>query len=213
MVRKGEYLERAVAFEGDVGAIEGLYHRGAKHPPLLVLPGDPFRGGSMEVAMVAEIAYAVTRRGHPTLRINYRGVGASAGSYDGVEGAVLDARRGLAHLAATTGAPRLAIAGIGMGADVAGRIAQDDLARVPMLILVAPGLEHLPEAIPEEVVVVVAEEEPASSLATLKAWAASRPGVRTVMIPGADRRFFNGLVDLGRVVAEAIAPPGMIDLG
>src|SRR5262245_41829259 len=98
MVRRGEYLERAVVLEGEVGPIEGLYHRGSKRPPMLILPGDPLDGGSMEVAMIAELAYQVTRRGHPTLRINYRGVGASGGKFEGIDGAHADAIRAVDHL-------------------------------------------------------------------------------------------------------------------
>ncbi|HEX9602795.1 MAG TPA: alpha/beta hydrolase, partial [Myxococcales bacterium] len=39
----------------------------------------PALGGSMTVPTVAELAWALTRAGFPTLRFDYRGVGASQG--------------------------------------------------------------------------------------------------------------------------------------
>jgi alpha/beta superfamily hydrolase len=216
VVRKGEYLERAVAFPGDAGALEGLYHRGAARPPLLIAPPHPRSGGSMELPLIAELAWAVTRAGHPTLRFNYRGVGASGGEFDEAAGAVADARRALEHLRATTGGPAIPVAllGVGFGAGVVAALAAEDgAAPIEGLVLVTPELGGLPgpDAIADaiagvetELVLIAAEEEALPSREALRRIATGAHRGRLAVIPGADRAFLKGLVDLGRVVADAV---------
>src|SRR5690242_6879173 len=128
MVRKGEYLERAVVIPGMSGTLEGLFHRGALRPPMLIAP-DLIRGSSMESPMIAELAWAVTRRGHPTLRFNYRGVGAStrpAGAIGDEQSALEDLASAAEHLRNTMAHHPLAIAGIGSGGSIAAKHALVD---------------------------------------------------------------------------------------
>jgi uncharacterized protein len=217
MVRKGEYLERAVVIPGSHGTLEGLFHRGHLRPPLLVAPMFPvsgFGGGSMESAIIAELAWAVTRRGHPTLRFNYRGVGASSGTFSNETAALADARDAADHLRNTVGAQPLAIAGVAQGASIAAALALAD-EEVELLIAVGPDAAHFPEAFrsfAREVVVVVAEGEAGETKSALAAFTKALPNGRFAVIPEADRAFVRGLVELGRVVADAVAPPGMISL-
>src|SRR5687767_13450694 len=144
MVRKGEYLERAVVIPGTHGTLEGLFHRGAKQPPMLIAPQHPLGGGSMESAIIAELAWAVTRKGHATLRFNYRGVGASEGSFTDVEASILDATDAAEHLKESVDAKTIAIAGLGYGASVAARLALSGSTGIEMLILIAPDPAELP---------------------------------------------------------------------
>ncbi|HET9754849.1 MAG TPA: hypothetical protein VFP52_17885, partial [Myxococcales bacterium] len=75
MVLPGQYLERSVV----VGDLDALYHRGERGPPCVLAAPHPAMGGSMTSPVIAELAWALTRAGHPTLRFDYRGVGASRG--------------------------------------------------------------------------------------------------------------------------------------
>src|SRR5512141_1366808 len=75
MVLAGQYLERSVV----VGGLDALYHRGTREPPCAIAAPHPALGGSMISPVVAELAWALTRGGHPTMRFDYRGVGASRG--------------------------------------------------------------------------------------------------------------------------------------
>ena len=75
MVLAGQFLERSVV----VGDLDALYHRGTRDPPCAIAAPHPALGGSMVSPVVAELAWALTRAGHPTLRFDYRGVGASRG--------------------------------------------------------------------------------------------------------------------------------------
>lgn len=212
MVRKGEYLERPVPFVGPAGALDGLYHRGRHGPPLLIVPPHPEAGGSMESTVIAELAWAVTRAGHPTFRFNHRGVGASAGVFNGIEGGLEDARAAADRVAPSG---ELALAGIGLGAAVAARLALERPERTPLVVLVSPDLDHLPpELAPPstEVFIVLAADEDAVRKAALAARVEGRPAARMTVIPGSDRIFLKGLVELGRVVAEAISPVGIVSL-
>lgn len=201
---------------GGPAPIEGLFHRGARRPPLLIAPPHP-GAGSMESPIVAELAWAATRAGHPTLRLNYPGVGASGGAFSSE--AALDATRLAAeHLALTTGAEAVALAGLGFGAEVVVQLAAERVRAglgPPLVVLVAPqvgiDLAGLRGA-GVELLFVVAEGDDAARREALRGRAAELRDGRLAVIPGADPAFVRGLVELGRVVAEALAPPGLIDL-
>src|SRR3989454_11469382 len=107
MVLAGQYLERSVV----VGGLDALYHRGTREPPCAIAAPHPALGGSMLSPVVAELAWALTRAGHPTLRFDYRGVGASRGLSRHAAGAmriadlreeVGDLQRTCEHLLAST---------------------------------------------------------------------------------------------------------------
>jgi hypothetical protein len=163
----------------------------------------------MESAIIAELAWAATRRGHATLRFNYRGVGASAGAFTDERGSIEDASAALAQLRETTGAREVAVAGIGYGAEIAAALAREDEALEPLIAIASePPLERFTR----EVLLVVAEEEDAARKAALASLVSWLPHARLAVIPKADRAFLRGLVDLGRVVAETLSPPGFIDI-
>src|SRR5438105_9939041 len=79
MVLAGQYLERSVTVRVGELALDALYHRGTREPPCLLASPHPALGGSMTATVIAELAWALTRAGHPTLRFDYRGVGGSQG--------------------------------------------------------------------------------------------------------------------------------------
>src|SRR5437899_11945965 len=75
MVLAGQFLERSVV----VGGLDAFYHRGMRDPPCAIAAPHPALGGSMLSPVVAELAWALTRASHPTMRFDYRDVGASRG--------------------------------------------------------------------------------------------------------------------------------------
>jgi alpha/beta superfamily hydrolase len=79
VVLAGQFLERSVVIPSGGLLLDGLYHRGGEHPPCALAAPHPALGGSMTAPVVAELAWALTRAGHPTLRFDYRGVGGSQG--------------------------------------------------------------------------------------------------------------------------------------
>src|SRR6266478_2274853 len=124
MVLSGQYLERSVV----VGELDALYHRGTREPPCAIAAPHPALGGSMLSPVVAELAWAITRAGHPTMRFDYRGVGASRGvSRHGVgstriadlQDEVADLHRTCEHLLASTDMAEVCLVGYSFGAAVA----------------------------------------------------------------------------------------------
>jgi len=207
MVRRGEYLERAVVLPGEP-ALEGLYHRGRSAPSILFAPAHPARGGGMESPVIAELAWRLTRAGHPTLRFNYPGVGASAGAFSR-EGAHAALARAVEHLEASAPGPVAAV-GVGLG----GILWLERAATAPLVwVMPDPEAEWPPAAEHgAEVTVVLAEQTPADLRARVEAWAAEGPRATVRWVPGADPWYRRNLVTLGRVVLEVFEPPGLVAL-
>ena len=212
MVRKGEYLERMVVIRSGELHLEGLYHRGRLPPPAVVAAPHPQQGGSMDSPVVAELAWAVTRAGHATLRFNYRGVGASPGSWSGGPGEIDDLGAAIESLRETTGADRVAVAGYSFGAWAAVEAARRR-TDVGWLVLVAPptsafDLGGLPEVAAHVVAVhgsLDAMVDPAL-LDRLLAPLGDRG--RRVVVPDADHWFGKGLATVGREAATFVGGAG-----
>jgi alpha/beta superfamily hydrolase len=86
-----------VIINGPEGRIEGRYHhvRTGPAPMALVLHPHPLHGGNMNNKVVYTLYQCFVRRGFSTLRINFRGVGRSQGSFDRGEGELADAAAAL----------------------------------------------------------------------------------------------------------------------
>ncbi|MFO0583611.1 MAG: alpha/beta hydrolase [Anaeromyxobacter sp.] len=201
MVLAGQFLERPALVAADGGALvlEGLFHRGSRRPALLVCPA-PGPGGGMDAPAVAELAWAAARAGHPSLRFQHRGVGASQGTADPAR-ALDDARAGLAHLEASVRGP-VVIAGVGAGAATAVALAVDAGAgRCAAVALVAPPAAPagpLPGGVP--VLVVLPERGAAVEPEAIRALLGAAGAVEVV--PGADPAWAAGLPRVGRAVVE-----------
>src|SRR3984957_10493365 len=130
-----------VSIAGPAGALQAIVEDpGGVGPSYAVIcHPHPLYGGTMDNKVVTTVARALQETGLPTLRFNFRGVGASAGEFDQGVGETDDA-----DAVASWGAQRwpgrtLVIAGFSFGGYVALRLAQ---RRVPRhLITIAPALE------------------------------------------------------------------------
>lgn len=209
MVQRGEYLERMTLIQSGALTLEGLYHRGTAAPPLLLAPPHPRYGGSMDSPVLAEIAWAVTRAGHATLRFNYRGVGASQGEWSGGDGEEADTEAAMDLLRQTATHPRVALCGYSFGAGLALRISARR-KEVSHLVLIAPpaqmtnlGLLGKTRA---RITVVCGHQDLLLDLAALRA--ALEPledRASLEVIAGADHVFTRGLTDVGKAVVAALA--------
>ena len=224
MVLAGQYLERSVVVKSGELSLDALYHRGKREPPCVIAAPHPAMGGSMISPVIAELAWALTRAGHATLRFNYRGVGGSQGV---TRHAVSDApSRGLdltdeiadfhaaeELLLATAHAAELCAVGYSFGAAVALAAAQD--ARVSRLILIAPPTALADfsalHALAKPVLVICAHHDAYCDRASLQL-----PEQGTLeIIPHTDHFFLRGLTELGKLSAawlrgerpEYVAPP------
>lgn len=86
-----------VFFNGPAGRIEGRYTESAdkKAPLALVLHPHPLYEGNMNNTVVYKIYQTLAAHGFTVLRINFRGVGRSQGSYDNGVGEMTDAATAL----------------------------------------------------------------------------------------------------------------------
>jgi alpha/beta superfamily hydrolase len=207
VVTRGQFLERATVIPAVDGVLEALSHRGTRAPPLLIVPPPPGRGG-MDHAVAAELAWAASRGGHPTLRFNFRGVGASPGRPGDGDSQLQDIEAALRALAETAGRVACAVVGLGGSAMSLLSLAEThpSLAGVA---LVSP--EELPvEALARArcpLLVLMGDAEPGRRVDL--AAAVAEAGGRFVVVPGADARFQRNLSEVGRSLArwlESLAP-------
>ena len=218
MVLPGQYLERSLV----VGDLDALYHRGRRDPPCAIASPHPALGGSMVSPVIAELAWALTRAGHATLRFNYRGVGASRGvsrhpanslRIGEVGDEVADLSQIIEQLLATTRAESACAIGYSFGARVALEAARDP--RVSQLVLVAPP-NRLADfsalaSVEKPLLVLCAHHDSFCDRAALRL----PEGARLDVIPHSDHFFGRGLTEMGKAVAaflrgdrpEFVAPP------
>ncbi|WP_242339792.1 MULTISPECIES: alpha/beta hydrolase [Anaeromyxobacter] len=191
MVMTGQFLERPALVDVQGLVLEALYHRGSRRPALLVCP--PLGGGGMDAPPVAELAWSAARAGHPSLRFQHRGVGASQGAPDPAR-ALDDALAALRHLAETAGGS-IALAGVGSGCETALALAaaRPELAR---LVLVAP--ERAPRPAAGARVLVLVPEHGA------RVQTGECEGAQVDTVPDADALFRAGLPEMGRRAVEWI---------
>ena len=108
-----------VLINGPVGRLEGrYYHSKTPNAPLaLVLHPHPEHGGTMNNKVSFALYQIFAQRGFSTLRFNFRGVGASQGTYDEGEGELSDAASALDWMQALNpNAPYVWVGGFSFGA-------------------------------------------------------------------------------------------------
>ena len=218
MVLPGQYLERSLV----IGGLDALYHRGQRDPACVLAPPHPALGGSMLAPPIAELAWALTRAGHPTMRFDYRGVGASRGRsrhqagssrIEDVRDEVEDLLAAVDQLLATARMPTACAIGYSFGAKVAAEAARD--ARISHLVLVAPPNRIADFSalarIEKPLLVLCAHPDSHCDRSALGA----PEHARIEVIPRSDRSFARGLTEMAKAVAtwlradrpELVAPP------
>lgn len=204
MVVKGQFLERPTLIPVGELVLEGVAHRGTKRPGVLVLPPPAVEGGGMDHVVGAEVAYAVTRAGHSTVRFNYRGVGGSQGELSrNVDDWLLDAREALRLTQDNAGGGSVVLVAIGASDAVAARLAESE--PVAGIALVHPTVLRPDEVLKLSAVaweVIFPELEPVDRLA----WSNTLTphGHRLTLIPGANRAYQRNLPLVGKAVVDLL---------
>lgn len=143
----------------------------------------------MDHVVGAELSWAAARAGFPSLRFNWRGVGGSQGRRGSLASLVDDARAALAVARDNAQGAAPFIASIGASAKIAMSL-KGDAAGV---CLVSPTDI---EVWPEDVWVVVGQEEPSPRLQAAHG--------RLQVIPSADRTFQRNLPWVGKAVVDCL---------
>ncbi len=139
--------ETPVVIDGPVGQLEALYLEvEAPRGVALICHPNPVQGGTMLNKVVSTLQRTARDAGLITLRFNYRGVGASAGSHDMGSGEVDDAQAVAAWLRAKHPALPLTLFGFSFGGFVAaslgGRLEASG-EQLKHLFMVAPAVMRL----------------------------------------------------------------------
>ena len=129
--------------------LEGCLHlpEGAgPFPGAVICHPHPQFGGSMDVTLVAALAEGLAEAGWAALRFNFRGVGASEGTYDEGVGEVEDVEAAIAYLAAQpfVAGKGLALVGYSFGAWVGLEAAQRS-ERVAAVAAIGLPMWRMPE--------------------------------------------------------------------
>jgi len=162
----------------------------------------------MHNKVVHTLARTLQEQGIATLRFNYRGVGASGGSYDDGRGEAEDALAVISWGRQRWPGAALTLAGFSFGAVIALRIAAR--ANPARLITVAPAIDRLPVAgIPRPScpwLLVMGEADDVVDPARVRAWAdACNPPPQQVWLPAVGH-FFHGALPALKDAVQSQAP-------
>ena len=208
---------KPIAWQGQAGAgaVEGSWQPPASERVAadgkacvgLICHPHPLQQGSMHNKVVTTIARAWRDIGVASLRFNFRGVGASAGSFADGEGECADLLQLIATLRSEHGDFHLLLAGFSFGAYVASLASLQSEAR--LLLLIAPPVgragyafpERLPSACPH--VVVAATEDELVDNNNTRAWQQRQSNGHYLEITGG--HFFHGRLPELRSLAQRYA--------
>jgi uncharacterized protein len=225
MVHKPPRAER-LAIEGPAGPLQALIEtpqtEQAESPRVpafgVVCHPHPLFGGTLDNKVVYTVARAFEQLGAPAIRFNFRGVAASAGSYDEGRGESEDALAVIRFGRQRWPGVPLWLAGFSFGGAVAARIAA--AAKPERLVLVAPGITRLERADFDTAraaqpecpwLIVQGDADDVVPAPAVLDWAAGRrplPGVpapRVTVLPGAGH-FFHGRINELRDAVLAFTP-------
>lgn len=163
----------------------------------------PQHGGTMDNKVVQTLARAFVQLGYATVRFNFRGTGASQGSWDEGRGEIDDALAVVAALH-VAGQP-LVLAGFSFGGYVASQAAYRLPAseRAERLVLVAPAVRNFEvPAVSADTLVIHGETDDVVPLQAVFDWA--RPqSLPVTVLPGAGHFFHGQLPVLKQIVLAA----------
>ncbi len=191
---------------GPAGSLEVAIDRPAQTSlgAAVIAHPHPLHGGTLTNKVVQTLARACVLGGWTAVRFNFRGVGASEGTYDEGRGELDDL---LAVVAALAPAGALCLAGFSFGAFVASHAVSTlhgqsrDIQRVVLVGTAASRFQAAP--IPAELhartLVVHGESDDTVPLAAAMDWA--RPQVLPVLVVPGGGHFFHGQLPLLRELA------------
>jgi alpha/beta superfamily hydrolase len=161
---------------------------------------NPVEGGTLDNKVVHTLARTFFSLSYVAARFNYRGVGASEGTFDEGRGEVDDARAALAHVRGRFGELPLVLAGFSFGAFVVSQLAQGEA--VERTVLVGPAVGRFAVGgVAADTIVVHGEQDDVVPLSDVLDWARPQE-LPIVVFPGSGHFFHGRLPQLSRVVAN-----------
>ena len=168
---------------------------GAARGAALVAHPHPLFGGTLDNKVVQTLARAFVDLGYEAWRPNFRGVGASEGSFDDGRGEIED----LAAVLQAMKADVFILAGFSFGAAMQAMLARRVQAERVVLVGVAASNFDVPP-VPAGTLVIHGEKDETIPLAAVLDWARPQE-LPVVLVPGADHFFHRKLQVLRGIVA------------
>jgi uncharacterized protein len=195
-------LTQRLSLLGGQGTLETLVDQPGTSVPArgvaLIAHPHPLHGGTMDNKVVQTVARAFVQCGWQAVRFNFRGVGASTGTYDEGRGELADL---LAVLAQVAPDGPVALAGFSFGAFVTSHAvaALWPQRSIEKLVLIGTAtsrfqVAEVPVDLHERTLVVHGEHDDTVPLAAVMDWA--RPQVLPVTVVPAGGHFFHGQLPL-----------------
>ncbi|MDB5797623.1 MAG: alpha/beta hydrolase [Paucimonas sp.] len=176
-------------------------------PVGLALVGHPhpLYGGTMDNKVTQTLARAFVALGYATARMNFRGVGNSAGTYDEGRGETDDMQALLAHLQQQYPGLPVALAGFSFGSFVQAclqqRLAQNGTPPERLVLVGAAAVKWPMPPVPANTILIHGELDETIPLSDVLDWL--RPqDIPVVVIPGADHFFHRKLQHIKNLVIE-----------
>jgi uncharacterized protein len=167
----------------------------------------PTHGGEMRNPLIAAIARACADRGWYALRFNFRGVGASAGTWSGGREEADDVGAAVAHARAFAPAVPVGLVGYSFGALMSlkwiasgGRVDALVLVGVPLRSVSGRDNDFAP--LPDGTVIVAAERDQFGTAAELRE---RFPKARVAEVRGVDHFFVGKRDEMARLVTDELA--------
>jgi uncharacterized protein len=202
-----------VRLTGPAGDIEALVETPAEMPADgdtpprfgVVCHPHPLYGGTLDNKVVHTLARACVELGVPSVRFNFRGVGASQGQYDAGRGETADALAVIAYGRARWPEASLWLAGFSFGGAVAVRAAAH--SRPEKLMAAAPGVTRVAmEGVASPAcpwLIVQGDADDVIEPTAVRDWASQQSPAPTVrLLPGAGHFFHGRLHELRQVVLD-----------
>jgi alpha/beta superfamily hydrolase len=191
------------------GRLEGTLRVPDTEPRAIVVVAHPLptHGGEMRNPLIAGIARACAERGSYALRFNFRGVGASAGTWSGGRDEADDIGASVAHARAIApGLPR-GLVGYSFGALMSlkwlasgGRV--DALVLVGLPLRSVSGRDNVLAPVPDGTSIVAAERDQFGTAAELRE---RFPKARVDEVSGVDHFFVGKRDEMARLVTDELA--------
>jgi alpha/beta superfamily hydrolase len=192
---------RRALIDGPAGPLEVVANVPEQPPKGLALVAHPLptHGGTLDNKVVQTLAKTFFALGYASVRLNFRGVGQSAGAFDEGLGETEDAMAALAWAQRELGASLpLVLAGFSFGTFVQTRVAQRVTPQ--RMVLVGPAVKRFEVGnVPADTIVIHGEEDEVVPLADVFAWARPQE-LPVVVFPGCTHFFHGRLPQLQRVI-------------
>jgi alpha/beta superfamily hydrolase len=192
---------RRAMIDGPTGPLEVVLNVPETPPAGIALVTHPHsqQGGTLDNKVVQTLAKTFFALGYGVARFNFRGVGASGGTFDEGNGETDDALAVLAYAQQALGITSpVVLAGFSFGAFVQTRVARRIAAQ--RLVLVGPAVRRFAvEPVPADTIVIHGEEDDVVPLPDVFAWARPQE-LPIVVFPGCGHFFHGRLPQLQRVI-------------